>query len=105
MISERRSPLPLVLVDYFKDHTRAVLGELRTPRSQLEERILRGLREHGPSTTRTVQTEILNNAVKYDRVKTTLERLLEDGSVTVAEPRQHGEGRTAGACVGRHRGR
>lgn len=75
----------VVLVDYFKEHTRAVLGELRTPRSQLEERVLRGLTTRGASTTRTVQMEILAGAVKYDRVKTTLERLLEDGCVTVAD--------------------
>jgi predicted ArsR family transcriptional regulator len=62
-----------------------VLGELRAPRSQLEERILRGLREHGATTTRNVQAVLLNGSVKYDRVKNTLERMLEDGAVTVAE--------------------
>lgn len=75
----------IVLVDYFKDHTRAVLGELRTPRSQLEERILRGLREHGATTTRNVHAVLLNGSVKYDRVKNTLERMLEDGDVTVTD--------------------
>lgn len=75
----------IVLVDYFKEHARAVLGELRTPRPQLEERILRGLAAHGPTTTRNVQTAILHDAVKYDRVKHALERLLEDGSVSVAD--------------------
>lgn len=73
------------LLDYFREHARAVLGELRVPRSQLEDRVLRGLRERGPSTTRTIQLEILHSAVKYDRVKSTLEALLEDGSVTVAD--------------------
>jgi hypothetical protein len=82
----------LDLLDYFREHARAVLGELRTPRSQLEERILRGLAEHGPSTTRTVQVAILNNAVKYDRVKHTLEALLEDGSVSVSEPASTSKG-------------
>lgn len=73
------------LLDYFREHARAVLGELRVPRSQLEDRVLRGLRERGPSTTRTIQLDILHSAVKYDRVKSTLEALLEDGSVTVNE--------------------
>ena len=79
------------LVEYFKEHTRAVMGELRTPRSQLEERVIRGLQEHGPSTTRTVQMEILAGATKYDRVKSTLERLLEDGDVTVADTPKTGK--------------
>jgi hypothetical protein len=92
MVSAETLAEAIVLVDYFKTHTRAVLGELRQPRSQLEDRVLRGLAEHGPSTTRTVQTEILANAVKYDRVKTTLERLLEDGSVTVADRASTGKG-------------
>lgn len=73
------------LVDYFKEHARAALGELKTPRPQLEERILRGLREHGGTTTRNVQMVILNGAVKYDRVKNSLERMLEAGDVTVAD--------------------
>jgi hypothetical protein len=85
LISEERLAGAIVLVDYFKDHTRAVLGELRTPRPQLEERILRGLRENGATTTRNVQAVILNGSVKYDRVRATLERMLEDGDVAAAE--------------------
>jgi Protein of unknown function (DUF3987) len=80
------------LLDYFREHARAVLGELRTPRSQLEERVLKGLRDRGPSTTRTVYLEILNGAVKYDRVKVTLERLLEDGSVVATDGVATGKG-------------
>jgi hypothetical protein len=82
------------LLDYFREHARAVLGELRTPRSTLEERILAGLRLQGPSLTRTIHLEILHGQVKYDRVKATLERLLEDGQVSTEE-------RSAGARGGR----
>lgn len=85
LVSEETLASAMVLVDYFKAHTRAVLGELRAPRPQLEDRILRGLREHGPTTTRNVHQTILNASVKYDRAKSTLERLLEDGDVTVAD--------------------
>lgn len=82
------------LLDYFREHARAVLGELRTPRSTLEDRVLAGLRLKGPSVTRTVHLEILHGQVKYDRVKATMERLLEDGQVTAEE-------RPAGAKGGR----
>jgi hypothetical protein len=92
MISEETLAAAVVLVDYFKDHTRAVLGELRTPRPQLEERILRGLKEHGPSMTRTLHRQVLHGAVKADRLKSTLESLLEDGQVTVSDaPREAGK--------------
>lgn len=80
------------LLDYFKDHARAALGELRTPRPQLEERVLRGLREVGPSTTRSLHLDVLHSAVKYDRLKATLERLLEEGSVTVTDMPKTGKG-------------
>lgn len=80
------------LVDYFKEHARAALGELRAPRSQLEERILRGLRERGESATRTIHLEILHSAVKYDRLKSALERMLEDGSVTVRDGQASAKG-------------
>ena len=91
-ISQPTLEAAMDLLDYFREHARAVLGELRTPRSQLEERVLRGLAERGPSTARTVQTEILHNAVKYDRVKSTLESLLEDGSVSASEPTSTSKG-------------
>lgn len=80
------------LVDYFKEHARAALAELRTPRPALEDRVLRGLRERGPSTTRTLHLEVLHSAVKYDRLKAALERLLEDGRVTVTEMPAGGKG-------------
>jgi hypothetical protein len=73
------------LIDYFKEHARAALGELRTPRSQLEDRVLKGLADRGPSTARTLHREVLHEAVKADRLKSTLERLLEDGRVTVSD--------------------
>lgn len=80
------------LVDYFKEHARAALGELKTQRNQLEERILRGLRERGPSTTRTVHLEIVKSSVKYDRTKSTLERMSEDGSVSMEKMPTTGKG-------------
>lgn len=80
------------LVDYFKEHARAALGELRTPRPQLEERVLRGLKERGPSSTRSIHLDVLHSAVKYDRLKATLERLLEDGSVTATDMPTTGKG-------------
>lgn len=80
------------LVDYFKEHARAALAELRTPRPALEDRVLRGLRERGPSTTRTLHLDVLQSAVKYDRLKAALERLLEDGRVTVADMPSTGKG-------------
>lgn len=73
------------LIDYFKEHARAALGELRTPRPQLEDRIIAGLRERGPSTSRTIRRDVLNESIKADRVKSTLERLLEDGRVSVSD--------------------
>jgi hypothetical protein len=73
------------LVEYFKEHARAALGELRTPRSTLEDRVLQGLRDRGPSTARTVHREILRESVKLDRLKSTLERLLEDGRVKATD--------------------
>lgn len=93
IIPEATLAAAIVLVDYFKAHVRAVMGELRTPRTRLEERIVRGLVEIGPSTTRTVQTKILNEAIKYDRVKATLEAMLEAGTVTVGETPKGGRGR------------
>lgn len=80
------------LVDYFKEHARAALAELRTPRPALEDRVLRGLRERGPSATRTLQLDVLHSAVKYDRLKSALERLLEDGKVTVSDMPSTGKG-------------
>lgn len=73
------------MVDYFKEHARAALGELRTPRLQLEDRLLAGLRDRGACTARTIHREVLRESVKADRVKATLERLLEDGRVTVSD--------------------
>jgi hypothetical protein len=80
------------LLDYFREHARAVLGELRTPRSTLEDRILAGLKLKGPSLTRTVHLEILGGSVKYDRAKATLERMLEDGQVSAEENKSGARG-------------
>lgn len=79
----------LDLVEFFKDHARAALGELRTPRSELDERILRALRERGPCTTRTLQRDVLRGNVKVDRLRAALELLAEQGRV-VAEQRPAG---------------
>jgi hypothetical protein len=73
------------LVEYFKEHARAALAELRTPRSTLEDRVLQGLRDKGPSTTRTLHRDVLREKVKLDRLKATLERLLEDGRVRIVD--------------------
>lgn len=94
LISEETLAQAVILVDYFKAHTRAVLGELRAPRSALEERILRGLRERPAGlTTRQVHVDVLAGSVKYDRVKATLERLLEEGLVSVRDAKPEGGGR------------
>lgn len=73
------------LIEFFKEHARAALAEVRTPRSTLEERILRGLKERGACLTRTIHREIVKGGVKADRLKAALERLLEDGKVAVRD--------------------
>lgn len=73
------------LVEYFKLHARAALSELRTTRPAFEERIRRGVGELGSCTTRTIHIDILHNSVKYGRLKSTLERMLEDGKIAVAD--------------------
>lgn len=80
----------VAMADYFKAHARTVMGEVRLPRQRLEDRIVRGLAQRGASTTRAVHLEILGSAFKYDRVKGTLETLLEDGRVSVADVKQRG---------------
>lgn len=73
------------LIEFFKEHARAALAEVRTPRSALEDRVLRGLSERGPCLTRTLHRDVLKGSVKADRLKSTLERLLEDGKVRSKE--------------------
>jgi hypothetical protein len=73
------------LINYFKAHARATFGELRTPRSVIEERVLRGLRDGGPLTTREIHLNILRSSVKYERLKSALDRMLEDGLVTKSD--------------------
>lgn len=84
----------VVMTDYFKAHARTVMGEVRTPRARLEDRILRGLATAGACTTRVVHLEILGGSFKYDRVKSALEALLEDGRVMASNaPRGKAGGR------------
>lgn len=90
IIPEETLAAAIVLADYFKAHARVVMGEVRTPRSRLEDRILRGLAAGGACSTRTVHLEILGSSFKYDRVKSALETLLEDGRVSVADVKQRG---------------
>jgi hypothetical protein len=93
LISAATLASAVVLVDYFKTHTRAVLGELRAPRSTLEDRILAGLSRAGPMSTRDVHRLILHGAVKYDRARAMLEHMLEDGSVAAADSKTGARGR------------
>lgn len=92
-ISEETLAKAIVLVDYFKTHTRAVLGELRAPRPQLEERILRGLQERGECMTGTLHRDVLHSAIKADRLKAMLERLLEEGLIAMRDSKPAGGGR------------
>lgn len=80
------------LIEFFKEHARAALAEVRTPRPALEERVLRGLRERGACLTRTLHRDVLKGSVKADRLKSTLERLMEDGKVTVKDAPTTGKG-------------
>lgn len=80
------------LIEFFKAHARAALAEVRTPRPALEDRVLRGLKERGACLTRTIHRDILKGAVKADRLKSTLERLLEDGRVLVKDAPTGGKG-------------
>lgn len=89
-IPESTLAAAVVLADYFKAHARVVMGEVRTPRSRLEDRILRGLASAGACSTRTIHLEILGSSFKYDRVKSALETLLEDGRVSVVDVKQRG---------------
>jgi hypothetical protein len=61
-------------------------------------------REHGPSTTRTVQVAILNNAVKYDRVKHTLERAARGRQRVGVRAGIDEQGRAPRPNLGRDRG-
>lgn len=92
VVEERTLAQACTLIEYFKEHARAALGELKTSRPQLEERVLRGLREHGPSLTGTLHRDVLHSSVKADRLKATLERLLEDGLVAVKDAPTTGKG-------------
>lgn len=80
------------LIEFFKEHARAALAEVRTPRPALEDRVLRGLQERGACLTRTIHRDILKGSVKADRLKSTLERLLENGKVTVKDAPTTGRG-------------
>jgi hypothetical protein len=88
------------LMEFFKEHARAALAEVRTPRSTLEDRVLRGLRERGECLTRTIHRDVLKGSVKADRLKATLERLLEDGRVSCRAAPSSGKGGRPGQLWG-----